>query len=262
MPAFDLVNTAIVIVALMGGVLGVCAYLTLSERKVSAWMQDRLGPNRVGPGGLLQPLVDGGKFFLKEEVIPSHVDRIFYLLAPAVAVGTALLALAIVPFGSTAPPPDPVPVSGASDPSAVAAFEQQQKDYREKFNFMLAPGLDIGVLYVLSLGSLAVYGVILAGWRPNRKYSLPGSLRASAQIVSYEIPSGWRYSACSDRRIAEPREDHRLADEERAAVVDLHQPLAYCCSWSVCTRRAAGCRSTCRKPNRNSSAATTPNTAR
>src|SRR5262245_5369728 len=187
MPPFDPTYTAIVIVGLMAGVLGVCGYLTLAERKISAWMQDRLGPNRVGPGGLLQPLADGGKFFLKEEVIPSHVDRVFYLLAPAVAVGTALLALAIVPFGATTPAPDPVP---AAEPNAIATFEQQQAEYRSHFNFVLAPGLDIGVLYIFALGSLAVYGVILAGWSANNKYSLLGSLRSSAQIVSYEIPLG------------------------------------------------------------------------
>src|SRR6266511_2855593 len=119
MPAYDPTNTAIVIVALIGGVMGLCIYLTLSERKVSAWMQDRLGPNRVGPGGLLQPLADGGKFFLKEEVIPDHVDKVFYLLAPAVAVGTALMALAIVPFGATTPAPDPVAVT---QPGAVQTF--------------------------------------------------------------------------------------------------------------------------------------------
>ena len=188
MPAFDPTNTAIVIVALMGGVLGLCGYLTLSERKLSAWMQDRLGPNRVGPGGLLQPLADGGKFFLKEEVIPSHVDRIFYVLAPAVAVGTALLALAIVPFGPTAPAPDPVPVAAAPAPGAespIAEFERRQREYREKPTFVLNPGLDIGVLYLFAIGSLAVYGVILAGWSANSKYSLLGSLRASAQIISY-----------------------------------------------------------------------------
>src|SRR5580698_8871076 len=127
MPSFDPTYTAIIIVALMGAVLGLCGYLTLSERKISAWIQDRLGPNRVGPAGLLQPLADGGKFFLKEEVIPSHVDKIFYILAPAVAVGTALLALAIVPFGSTMPPPNPVPVPVHSDMplemSPVATFE-------------------------------------------------------------------------------------------------------------------------------------------
>lgn len=187
MPTLDpLVITAILIVGLIGGVLGVCGYLTLGERKISAWMQDRVGPNRVGPGGLLQPLADGGKFFLKEEVIPDHVDKIFYLLAPAVAVGTALLALAVVPFGQTTPPPDAV----ATGPGAVATFEAQQKAYQESLNFVIAPGLDIGVLYIFALGSLAVYGVILAGWSANNKYSLLGALRSSAQIVSYEIPLG------------------------------------------------------------------------
>src|SRR5262249_26691723 len=92
----------------------------------------------------------------------------------------------IVPFGPTTPAPDAVPFEAG----AVATFEQQQKDYRDKFNFVLNPGLDIGVLYVLALGSLAVYGVILAGWSANNKYSLLGSRRASAQIVSYEIPLG------------------------------------------------------------------------
>src|SRR5215204_7293860 len=114
MPTFDPYYTAIVIVGLVGAVMGVCGYLTLGERKISAWMQDRVGPNRVGPGGLLQPLADGGKFFLKEEVIPDHVDKVFYLLAPAVALGTALLALAIVPFGATTPTPDPEPVMVAA----------------------------------------------------------------------------------------------------------------------------------------------------
>jgi NADH-quinone oxidoreductase subunit H len=187
MPTFDPYYTAIVIVGLVGAVMGVCAYLTLGERKISAWMQDRVGPNRVGPGGLLQPLADGGKFFLKEEVIPDHVDKVFYLLAPAVAVGTALLALAIVPFGATTPTPEPVPVVG---PAAVDTFAQQQAEYRSHFNFVLAPGLDIGVLYLFALGSLAVYGVILAGWSANNKYSLLGSMRSSAQIISYEIPLG------------------------------------------------------------------------
>src|SRR5262245_55349163 len=124
MPIFDPYYTAIVIVGLVGAVMGVCAYLTLGERKISAWMQDRVGPNRVGPGGLLQPLADGGKFFLKEEVIPDHVDRVFYLLAPAVAVGTALMALAIVPFGATTPVPDPVP---AAEPNAVATFRSEER---------------------------------------------------------------------------------------------------------------------------------------
>ncbi len=187
MPLFDPYTTAILIVAVIAGVMGVCAYLTLGERKISAWMQDRIGPNRVGPGGLLQPIVDGGKFFLKEEVIPDHVDKVFYVIAPAVALSTALLALAVVPVGATTPVPDPVAVTS---PGAVDTFYQHQADYQSQLNFIIAPGLDIGILYIFALGSLAVYGVILAGWSANNKYSLLGALRSSAQIVSYEIPLG------------------------------------------------------------------------
>src|SRR6266568_1994321 len=92
----------VITIAVVMGVLQVgCAYLVLLERKVAAWAQDRLGPNRVGPFGLLQPLADGGKFLLKEDIIPSHVDKLFFLLAPAIAVGTATLAFAVVPFGPT-----------------------------------------------------------------------------------------------------------------------------------------------------------------
>ncbi len=182
MPSLDLTYLAIAIVGLMGGVLGVVGYLTLAERKVSAWIQDRIGPNRVGPGGLLQPLADGGKFFLKEEVIPRHVDKVFYLLAPAVAVITSMLAIAVVPFGSTVGPPAPQ--------ANVAAFEASQAEYRSHYSFVMAPAIDVGILYVFALGSLAVYGVILAGWSANNKYSLLGALRSSAQIISYEIPLG------------------------------------------------------------------------
>src|SRR5215213_10067506 len=94
----------------MGAVQGTCAYLILAERKISAWAQDRVGPNRVGsefglPFGLLQPIADGIKFLLKEQVIPGHVDRLFYLIAPCIAVSAALMAIAVVPFGATRPPP-------------------------------------------------------------------------------------------------------------------------------------------------------------
>ncbi len=97
--------TLILIAILLGVLQGTCAYLILAERKISAWAQDRLGPNRVGPWGLLQPIADGIKFLLKEEIIPSHVDKLFYMLGPAIAVSTALLAFAVVPFGPTTPPP-------------------------------------------------------------------------------------------------------------------------------------------------------------
>src|SRR5215471_11719475 len=97
--------TIITIAVVMGALQGTCAYLILLERKIAAWVQDRLGPNRVGPWGILQPIADGIKFLLKEDIIPSHVDKLFYLLGPSIAVSTALLAFAVVPFGPTTPAP-------------------------------------------------------------------------------------------------------------------------------------------------------------
>jgi NADH-quinone oxidoreductase subunit H len=182
MPEFNLLDTALMIAGVLAFVMGVVAYLILAERKVAAWVQDRVGPNRVGPWGLLQPIADGGKMFFKEDVIPSHVDKVFFVLAPIVAFSTALLAIAVVPVGPTTPPPDPQPT--------VAAYTAAQDAYRSQFSFAIQPGLDIGILYVFAIGSLAVYGVILAGWSANNKYSLLGSLRSSAQIISYEIPLG------------------------------------------------------------------------
>jgi NADH-quinone oxidoreductase subunit H len=182
MPSFDWLTTLIIIGGLIAVVMSTVGYATLAERKVSAWIQDRVGPNRVGPLGLLQPLADGGKFFLKEAPIPKYVDKIFYQLAPVVAMGVAMLALAVVPWGPTTPTPPPA--------KTVAEFTQSQSDYAGTFHGVIAPGLDIGLVYVFALGSLAVYGVILGGWSSNNKYSLLGSLRSSAQIISYEIPLG------------------------------------------------------------------------
>lgn len=157
--------TILTIVVALGGILTTCAYLIYIERKISAFMQDRVGPNRVGPWGLLQPLADGAKFILKEDVIPAHADKVLFVLAPCIAVFTAMLAFAVVPFG---------PVDDA--PSWI--------------RFVIAPGLDIGLLFIFAIGSLGVYGVILGGWASNNKYSTLGSLRASAQVISYEIPLG------------------------------------------------------------------------
>src|SRR3954466_2351331 len=103
--AFNFWTTLILIAVLMGVLQGTCAYLILAERKISAWAQDRIGPNRVGPLGLLQPIADGIKFLLKEQVIPDHVDRLFYFMGPAIAVSTALMAIAVVPVGRTTPAP-------------------------------------------------------------------------------------------------------------------------------------------------------------
>jgi NADH-quinone oxidoreductase subunit H len=161
----DLIPTLITIAIVMGFILTACMYLVLAERKVSAWMQDRIGPNRVGPFGLLQPLADAVKILLKEGVIPSHVDKGLFLIAPAISMFTTMLAFAVVPFG---------PVNQA--PSWL--------------RFIIAPDVNIGLVFIFAVGSLAVYGVILGGWASNNKYSALGSLRASAQVVSYEIPLG------------------------------------------------------------------------
>lgn len=160
--------TVITILVVLGGILTTCAYLILLERKLSAWMQDRVGPNRVGPGGLLQPLADGAKFILKEEMIPAHVDKVLYVLAPCLSVFTTMMAFCVVPFGD-------VPRNAASG---------------RVFPFVIAPGMDLGIVFIFAITSLAVYGIILGGWASNNKYSALGSLRASAQVVSYEIPLG------------------------------------------------------------------------
>jgi NADH-quinone oxidoreductase subunit H len=149
----------------LGCILTACMYLVLAERKVSAWMQDRIGPNRVGPFGLAQPIADGLKILLKEGVVPAHVDKGLFLLAPAISMFTTMLAFAVVPFG---------PV-------------EQSPDW---LRFIIAPNIDIGLVFIFAVGSLGVYGVILGGWASNNKYSALGSLRASAQVISYEIPLG------------------------------------------------------------------------
>ncbi len=199
------------IVVAFGAVMSAVGYLTLAERKISAYMQDRVGPDRVGPFGLLQPLADGLKMFFKEDATPKHVDKIFFFLAPGVGVATALLAFSIVPFGPSSPPPGPAAVQPAETvdkdgkayspamqreladwhlKEAVTAHDAKMADYHERRTFAIAPGLDIGILFSFAIGSLVVYGIILGGWSSNSKYSLLGSLRSSAQIISYEIPLG------------------------------------------------------------------------
>jgi NADH-quinone oxidoreductase subunit H len=161
----EILVTLLTIAIALGFILFACMYLVLAERKVSAWMQDRIGPNRVGPYGLLQPIADGLKILLKEGIIPAHVDRGLFLLAPAISMLTTMLAFAVVPFGPVEQAPDWV-------------------------RFIIAPNIDIGLVFIFAVGSLGVYGVILGGWASNNKYSALGSLRASAQVISYEIPLG------------------------------------------------------------------------
>jgi len=141
------------------------AYLQWIERKVLAHIQLRLGPQRVGPHGLLQPLADVIKLTTKEGVIPPHVSTFFYILAPILAVGLALISIVVIPFG----PNVEVPFLGG------------------RTNMELT-NINIGVLFVLAVSSVGVYGIALGGWASNNKYSLMGGLRSSAQMISYELP--------------------------------------------------------------------------
>jgi len=144
--------------------LGV-AFLTLAERKFAAWFQDRRGPNRAGPGGILQPVADGIKNFMKEETNPAHADRWLFLIAPALAFIPSMLTWAVLPLAA------PLPTPWGLIDMAVAP-------------------LPVGFLFVLAISSLGVYGIVLAGWSSNNKYALLGGLRSSAQMVSYEIAMG------------------------------------------------------------------------
>jgi len=152
-------------VVVFAAVMSMVPVLIWLERKLVAWMQQRRGPNRCGPFGLLQPIADAVKLVIKENVFPSGVDRVTYFIAPLMSFIPALTAFAVVPFG------DPVTIFG----------------HRVELQIS---GANIGVLFMLALSSLAVYGAVLAGWSSNNKYSLLGGLRTSAQMISYEIPSG------------------------------------------------------------------------
>ena len=178
MHEFNFWLTLLTIAAVFGALQGTAGFLVYVERKICAYMQDRIGPNRVGPFGLLQVLADGLKFILKEEFIPRTADKALFILAPCIALTTAMLSFAVVPFGATEPPPLP----GAA-PEVVEA-------YRTSYQFVIAPGIDIGILFIFAISSLTVYGIILGGWASNNKYSMLGGLRSSAQIISYEIPLG------------------------------------------------------------------------
>jgi NADH-quinone oxidoreductase subunit H len=161
----ELVITIVKIVLLLFIVLTVNAYLTWFERKVVAHIQSRWGPHRVGPHGLLQPLADGLKFLFKEDPTPAGVDKFVYYLAPLLALTLAMTAIAIIPFG-----PEPIRLFGHDIYLGIAP-----------------PDLNIGILALFAITALGVYGVALAGWSSNSKYSLLGGLRSSAQMISYEL---------------------------------------------------------------------------
>jgi NADH-quinone oxidoreductase subunit H len=176
MSALTFLIVALIKIAItLGVLLTVVAYTVWLERKVVGRMQNRWGPSRVGPFGLLQPLADGIKFILKEDLTPPYVEKHIYLLAPGLALIMALTSIAMVPIGPV------IHLFGISTPVQITGVVDAAGQPSD---------INAGILIVLGITSLGVYGIALAGWSSNSKYSLLGSLRASAQMVSYEVSLG------------------------------------------------------------------------
>ena len=165
MEAAFVIEKFILVVVIFAISLGVAAYSTLAERKVAAFLQDRVGPHRAGPGGMLQPLADGLKMFFKEEIIPAQSNQILFIVGPSLALLTACLGSAVIPWGQTLTIGDRI-------------IELQVAD------------INVGILYIFGIVSLGVYGVMIGGWASNNKYSLMGAIRAASQNISYEIAMG------------------------------------------------------------------------
>lgn len=156
-----IIFSAVKVVVAVSILLFMVSYTVVAERRVSAWIQDRMGPNRVGPWGLLQPAADAVKAFLKEDYVPGHVRKVFFWLAPAIVMLPGLITIAVIPFGSRL----------GGEPMVIA-------------------DLNIGILYTFGIVSLGVYGIVLAGYASNSKYPFLGGIRSTAQLISYEIAMG------------------------------------------------------------------------
>ena len=192
--------------------LHVAPIMAWAERRICSWMQNRTGPNRVGPFGLLQSLADAIKFIFKEDLVPGHVRKWYYLFAPALCVVPAFMTFAVVPFGPV------VDINGTSVALQLSSF-------------------NVGFVYVISISSLAVYGIIVASWASNNKYSMLGGLRSTAQMISYELAMGMslvamimNYNAVDLMQIAQSQGGHlNLFGHEIAFLPNwgiFHQPLA------------------------------------
>ena len=179
----ELILGAAKVAVVMGALLGVFSLMTWIERRVLAFMQFRLGPNRTGPFGILQPVADGIKLFFKEEVMPAAANKWAFLAAPVVAVGTSFLAVAVLPYG----PPFTLPRLEWL-PSWLAWLWPEWL-WGRTVQLQIA-SIDVGLLFIFAITALGVYGVVLAGWAANNKYSLIGGLRSSAQMFSYELALG------------------------------------------------------------------------
>ncbi|MBO9632316.1 MAG: NADH-quinone oxidoreductase subunit NuoH [Chitinophagaceae bacterium] len=162
---FFLVEKLVLIIGIISVSLVIAMYETWAERKVAAFIQDRIGPNRAGPLGLFQPLADGMKLFMKEEIIPNTSNRMLFILGPCLAMMTAMMTSAVIPWGGT------LDLFGRSIPLQIT-------------------DINIGILYIFGVVSMGVYGIMIGGWASNNKFSLLAALRGASQVISYELPMG------------------------------------------------------------------------
>jgi NADH-quinone oxidoreductase subunit H len=190
-----LIKSLFVIFALLGGF----AYLTLYERRALARIQSRIGPNRAGPQGVLQPIADAVKLIFKEELVPAKADRILFFWAPVITMVPSIILAATIPFG-----PRNVPLFGREVSLAVA-------------------DISVGVLYLMSIASIAVYGIVLAGWSSNNKYAMLGGLRSSAQMISYELSLGLMFVTAII--LADSMNLYEIVDKQRSIWFAVIQPV-------------------------------------
>ncbi len=231
------------IVAVFVVVLLIVAYATWLERKVIGHMQVRLGPMETGWHGLLQPIADGLKLFFKEDIIPSQASKVSFILAPMMILVPAFITVAVIPFG-----PD-VTIGGYTVPLQIT-------------------DLNVGILYILAMAGLGVYGIVLAGWSSNSKYSLLGGIRSSAQMISYElsaalaIVSVFMLSQTLSLRGIVAAQSSCVSASSASSPTGTSFPSRWpsLSSWSAGWPKSTAPRSTCRRPNRSWFPASAPNT--
>jgi NADH-quinone oxidoreductase subunit H len=201
-------------IAVVMGVLLTCvAYTVLMERKVLSFIQLRYGPNRVGPWGLLQPLADAVKLLFKEDFTPPGVNKVLFVIAPVLTAATAFLPFAAIPFAGTLLPPE-ITLWGYKIDLSCAALNQG-----------VIADINVGLLYVFAVGSLAVYGAVLGGWASNNKYSLLGALRLSAQMISYELALG--LSVIGVLMLAGSLSLVKIVEAQKVVPFIVYQPLGF-----------------------------------